>query len=230
MASQVRCRTVADFPTGFDLTTEAVRVAELRFDITAPRSAEDLIDEAEYANDERLPYWADLWPSGRALASELAEQDIAGKRILELGAGLALPCLVALARGAVPLATDWYAPALAFAQANAHAAGVGELATMVVDWSSPPAELFARGPFDMIIGADIAYERRHAAQLSELLARLAAPGAIVVIADPRRPDAHGLIDALRAAGWPYVRTERIVDGRRDEQGPVIHLHRFRIPG
>ena len=107
------------FPRDFDLVTEQVHVAELRFSITRPRSAETLIDEADYAEDERLPYWAELWPSGRVLAAELAGRDIAGARILELGAGLGLPSLVALARGARPLATDWYPVALEFARANA---------------------------------------------------------------------------------------------------------------
>ena len=76
------------FPQDFDLVTEPVRIAEFEFMITRPRAAEDLIDETEYADDQRLPYWADLWPSGLALARGLAERDITGARILELGAGL----------------------------------------------------------------------------------------------------------------------------------------------
>ncbi len=217
------------FPHDFDLVTEAVRIGDLEFALTRPRSAEDLIDEAEYADDERLPYWADLWPSGRALAEELSERDIAGIRILELGAGLSLPCLVALARGAHPLATDWYPVALAFARANAASAGFGDLDTLEVDWSHPPDELFARGPFDLIIGADVAYERRHAAQLADIIGRVAAPSTSVVIADPRRPDANALVGALTASGWTYQRHERRVEGRPDEQGPVIFLHRFARP-
>ena len=214
------------FPQGFDLVTEPVRVAGFEFTITRPRSAEDLIDELEYADDERLPYWADLWPSGMALAAELGEIEITGGLILELGAGLALPSLVALARGAQPLATDWYAVALAFARANAAAAGLGKLDTLEVDWSHPPDELFDRGPFDLIIGADVAYEPRHAAQLATVLDGVAGPATGILIADPRRPDANALVRALSGSGWRYRRDERRVRGRPDEQGPVIFLHRF----
>jgi predicted nicotinamide N-methyase len=221
---------VMTFPEDFDLVTEQVRVAEFELMITRPRSAEDLIDEAEYADDERLPYWADLWPSGLALAAELAEGDIAGARILELGAGLALPSLVALARGARPLVTDWYPVALAFARANAAAAGLGELDTLEVDWSRPPDELVARGPFDLVIGADVAYEQRHAAPLARLLGEVAGDTTSIVIADPRRPDANALVNALSSAGWLHRRDERRVTGRPDEQGPVIYLHRFRRTG
>jgi len=214
------------FPQDFDLVTESVRIAEFEFMITRPRAAEDLIDETEYADDQRLPYWADLWPSGVALASELAELDLTGARILELGAGLSLPSLIALARGAHALATDWYPVALAFARANAAAAGLGVLDTLEVDWSDPPGELFARGPFDLIIGADVAYERRHAAQLARLFAGAAEASTSLLIADPRRPDADDLVSTLVGAGWVHRRDERRVTGRPDEQGSIIYLHRF----
>ena len=229
LASRIRCLAVIPFPQDFDLVTETVRVVDLEFVITRPRASEDLIDESEYADDERLPYWADLWPSGRALATELAEREIAGARILELGAGLSLPSLVALARGARPLATDWYPVALAFARANAAAAGLGELDALEVDWSHPPDELFARGPFDLIIGADVAYEPRHAAQLAELIGRLAGPTTSIAIADPRRPDANALVGALVGSGWEHRRDERRIAGRPDEQGPVVYLHQFTRP-
>jgi len=218
---------VITFPQDFDLVTEPVRIAEFEFMITRPRAADELIDETEYADDQRLPYWADLWPSGLALASELAERDITGARILELGAGLSLPSLIALARGAHPLATDWYPVALAFARANAAAAGLGDLDTLEVDWSHPPAELFARGPFDLIIGADVAYERRHASQLAQLLIKATVRASTsLLIADPRRPDADALVSALVGAGWVYRRDERRIMGRPDEQGSIIYLHRF----
>jgi predicted nicotinamide N-methyase len=220
---------VNPFPAGFDLVTETVQIADLRFAITRPRSAEDLIDEAEYADDERLPYWADLWPSGRVLATYLAEQDLTGRRILEVGAGLSLPSMVAMARGASPLATDWYPQSLEFARANAHVAGLGELPTMQVDWSSPPEALFEAGSFDLVIGADVAYERRHASQLGALLARVTTVATKVLIADPRRPDASALVQTLGDEGWSHMREERRAPGKPDEQGPVIYLHHFRAP-
>ena len=218
------------FPDGFDLVTETVPVGDRTFAITRPRAAEDLIDEDDYANDERLPYWADLWPSGRVLADELAGRDVRGRRMLELGAGLGLPSLVALAGGGTPLATDWYPVALEFARANARAAGLGDLATMLVDWSAPPEALRAAGPFDLIVGADVAYERRHAMQLAPLIAQIATPHTEVIIADPRRPDANGLVGALRDRGWSYRRSERRAPGRPDEQGSLVYLHHFNATG
>ena len=217
------------FPEGFDCVDEVVQIQDLTLTITRPRSAEALITEEEYANDERLPYWADIWPSGRVLAEELARRELVGTRILELGAGLSLPSLTGLAHGALPLATDWYPDALSFARANAARAGFGALATMEVDWSYPPDALFLEESFDLIIGADIAYERRHAQQLGALLTRLATPATEVLLADPRRPDASALIELLKNQGWSHQRDERRLEGHIDEQGPVVYLHRFFSP-
>ena len=42
-----------------------------------------VIDERAFADDEFLPYWAELWPSARRLAAVVAESDMAGLRVLE---------------------------------------------------------------------------------------------------------------------------------------------------
>jgi hypothetical protein len=39
-----------------------------------PRNAEALIDEGDFARDERLPYWAEIWPSAYTLARVLTGQ------------------------------------------------------------------------------------------------------------------------------------------------------------
>ncbi|MCA1728736.1 MAG: 50S ribosomal protein L11 methyltransferase, partial [Actinobacteria bacterium] len=87
-------------------------------------AADALIDEREFARDERLPYWADLWPSAVALAGSIIRYDsktLAGRRVVELGCGVGLPSLAALARGARVTATDHYEAALDFARYNARA-------------------------------------------------------------------------------------------------------------
>lgn len=213
-------------PEGFDVVTEAITVAGLPIRVARPRSAEDLIDEDEYARDERLPYWAEVWPSGRVLADHLAARDLAGLRVVELGAGLALPSMIAHRAGAAVLATDWYPEALGFARANALHAGIGDLPTLEVDWAAPPPELFAAGPFDLVLGADVLYENRHGPQLVPLVTRLAAPHAEVVIADPRRPAADAFVAEMREMGWRHVREEVRYTRPPDEQGRTVYLHRF----
>lgn len=194
-----------------------------------PRSAEDLIDEEEYARDERLPYWAELWPSGVVLAERVAGMDVAGLRIVELGCGLGLPTLVAMDGGAEVLATDWYAEALELLRRNAHAALGRAPETMTVDWRDPPQALLARPPAHLVIGADLLYEERNGDALAALLPRLVRPDGVVVIADPRRPHADRLLAPLAAAGWTERREEVRHAGRVDEAGPVVRLHTLRPP-
>jgi predicted nicotinamide N-methyase len=203
-----------------------VVVGGLTLDLLRPTSAEDLIDEDAYAVDERLPYWAELWPSARVLADVLAEAPLEGLRVVELGCGLGLPSIVALARGATVLATDWYDDALAFARENAMRALGQTLETMAVDWRDPPDRLLQLAPFDLVVAADVLYEERNAAALGELLPYLTAPGSEVVIADPRRPHAALLWPILEKEGWTHSKEDVTLDAHIDEAGPVIHLHRL----
>lgn len=213
----------------FDPVREQVVAGPLRLTIARPRSAEELIDEEEYARDERLPYWAELWPSAHVLAGALAARDLAGLRVVELGCGVGLPSVVAALRGADVLATDWYDAALAFTAANAAAAGA-RVHTLRLDWNAPPDNLVhPGGGFDLALGADVLYEERNGPALAALLPRLLRPGGEVLVADPRRPHAEGLMAPLAEAGWSHVREDVVHGGRPDESGPVIHLHRLRAP-
>ena len=212
----------------FDVVREEIRVGPWPVSVAHPRRAEDLIDEDDYARDERLPYWAELWPSARALADELARRDLAGRRVVELGCGVGLPAIVAALAGARALATDWYREALAFVDANAAQAGA-RVATMLVDWSHPPAALTDAAPYDLVVGADLLYEERNGVALAALLPRLLPPGGEALIADPRRPHAALLLDLLREAGWSLEERDVRHPGRPDESGAVVRLHRLVAP-
>lgn len=213
-----------------DLVTDRVTVGAHRIAITHPRVAEDLIDEREYEVDERLPYWADLWPSGRVLADALAERPLRGRTVLELGCGLGLPAITAHLAGASVLATDWYEVALEYARRNAERQSPGSpLDTMLVDWTAPPPELLARAPFDLVVGADVLYEPRHGPVLADLLPKLVEPAGEVLIADPRRPDAADLLDRLCDAGWELTTDEVRHTARVDESGALVRLHSLTPP-
>ena len=212
-----------DALSGFDVVEETVTAGPHRFQVLKPRTADDLISEDEYAVDERLPYWAELWPSGRVLADRLAQRNLRGLNVVELGAGLAIPSLVAATRGARVLATDWYEPALAFMSVNAERLGLA-VDTMFVDWRDPPQALLDRAPFDLIVAADVLYEVRNAAPLAALLPRLLADDGEVIIADPRRPDAKSFLETLASTGWSIHTDEVAHESRLDESGPIVHLH------
>jgi len=83
-----------------------------------------------------------------------------------------VPSLVAAARGAEVTATDWADDAIALVRENAAANGV-ELTAEVRDWREPWDERF-----DLVLAADVLYERRNVAPLVARLAEL-APVALI---------------------------------------------------
>ena len=180
--------------------TDEIELGSRLLAITHPPDATELIDEEAFEQEEFLPYWAELWPSSIALARAVTALPLAGLAVVELGCGLALPSIAAALGGARVLATDWSSEALAYAERNARDNGA-ELETARVAWASPDA-LVARAPFDLVLAADVLYEARNAAQLSELLPRL---GGEVRLADPGRPALQGF---LAGAGndWLVERT------------------------
>jgi predicted nicotinamide N-methyase len=176
------------------LVEEEVELGDgLRLVILRPPSADELIDEAAFDEEEFLPYWAELWPSGLALARHVAARDLHGLRVLELGCGLGLPALAAALRGAEVLATDWAEEAIELLQQNAGRNGV-LLRVARVRWSEPEPLLRA-APWDLVLGADLLYEARNADQLAELLPSL---GGEVVLAEPGRPYAKEFLEKFRA--------------------------------
>jgi predicted nicotinamide N-methyase len=158
-----------------------------------PRSAEALLDEEAFDHEEFLPYWAELWGSGEELSEEIAERDVSGLRVVELGCGLALPSLTAAVGGAHVLATDWAPDAIELVRENARRNKL-ELEAEVVRWSEPRV-LLERAPWDLVLAADVLYERRNVDELLELLPRL---GDTVLLAEPGRPHAQAFFE--RAAG------------------------------
>ena len=207
---------------------EEVPAGALTLRVLRPPSAEDLIDEDEFADDERLPYWAEVWPSGRVLCGLLAQMDLQGSSVIELGAGIGTGAMVAAMRGATALSTDWYPAAVEFSRWNARNLGL-DMDAMVVDWRDAPAAVTDRAPWDLVVGADILYEARNGTALGALIPRLCGAQTEVIIADPRRPDAKPFVQAMEDAGWRYMREDLPVPGRIDEQGPIVHVHRFRPP-
>jgi predicted nicotinamide N-methyase len=165
----------------------------VRLQILRPPSADELIDEAAFDEEEFLPYWAELWPSGLALACYVAARDLHGQRVLELGCGLGLPALAAARRGADVLATDWAEDAIELLRRNADRNGL-LLRVARVRWSEPEPLLRA-APWDLVLGADLLYEARNADQLADLLPDL---GGEVVLAEPGRPYAKEFLERFRA--------------------------------
>jgi predicted nicotinamide N-methyase len=175
-----------------DLVEEVVPIRGRDFSIMRPRDSDALISYEAFDRDEFLPYWAELWASGRALAETVAARALRGARVLEIGCGLALPSFAAAAAGGRVVASDWSADALVLAESNAERNDV-VVSTVRLDWFAPVDV----GYFDLVIAADVLYEERNTAALLDLLPDL---GREVWLADPGRATA-GRFFADAARDW-----------------------------
>jgi predicted nicotinamide N-methyase len=196
-----------------DLVEESVALRGVALQVLRPRDAEALLDDHAFEHEEYLPYWAELWPSGVALARRVAVRALRGARVLELGCGLGLPSLAAALAGGRVLATDWSPQAIELLEQNAARNGA-VLETALVDWASPQA-IVERAPWDIVLAADVLYERRNVPLLLELLPRLLDSRGELWLADPGRAPADTLLEGL-AEGWT----------RRSEADGRVMVHRL----
>lgn len=155
--------------------------------------------------DERMPYWAHLWPSAEALAIFLATSPLIqpGTAVLEIGCGLGIPGIVAGLRGARVTLTDYDPEALAFAAANwqQNLPNV-PVDCQVLDWREPNPALAA----DLVLAADVAYERRSFQPLMAALDQLTRPGGKVIISEPNRSVAADFRLRLQEVGFQHTAT------------------------
>jgi len=194
------------------LVTQSVELPSGKLRLLQPEESAELPDDGAVEWAPLAPYWSVLWRSGVALAGELEGAPLDGLRVVELGCGIAVPSIAAARAGADVLATDSDPEALELVAQNAQANGV-QVETVVVDWAQPD-DLVSRAPFDLVLAADVLYERAAVAQLLSLLPRL-APEAW--LADPGRTVA----DAFLAEAHRRWGVETQVRG-------VVQIHRLQL--
>ncbi|MDF1501459.1 class I SAM-dependent methyltransferase [Roseisolibacter sp. H3M3-2] len=217
----------ADLAARFEVARETIDLrdegAHETFDIVRPASAEALIDEDAFARDERLPYWADVWPSARVLAAHLLREGGGGRRLLELGCGSGLVAAAAARAGFAVTASDYYDDALLFTRANVRRAAGVACETRLVDWRAMPDDL---GYFDRVVASDVLYERPYAALVARALVRTLARGGVAYVTDPGRLAAPDFVEQARSLGLDVGEpTTRDVAGYGTRQ--TIRLYRLR---
>ncbi len=176
-----------------------------------PANTDELISEEDYLRDERLPYWAEPWPSSFALARHLVSSESllgggANRRLLELGCGAGLVAAAATLAGFDVTASDYYEDALRFARVNAWRATHRAIETMHLDWRALP-ELMPR--YEVVIASDVLYERPYAELVARTLARTLAEGGVAVVADPGRMATPAFVEACPIVGLRIHQARRL---------------------
>lgn len=113
----------------------------------------------------------------------MVDFDITGKRILELGCGMALSSLLLNRRGGNITATDYHPEAGGYLKINTRLNEDREIPYFRADWDEPDTD---HGQFDLIIGSDVLYDRGKLPCLARFIQGLARPRCEVVVVDPGR--------------------------------------------
>ena len=189
-----------------EIVRDNVFIGDYTFRIDRPAHSDRLFDHpwvrAAYAADRYAPYWTQLWPSARMLAKVIVRENwpAGAGPVLEIGCGLGLAGIAALARGLEVVFSDVDQTALEFAAGNARLNGFQAFRTLLLDFRCPPSD----EKYSVVIGSDLMYEEQMVDPLVGLLRSVLAPGGVCLITDPDRAPARVFRWKLGEAGYDVV--------------------------
>lgn len=184
-----------------------IKLGNQKISLITVSNIDKLLDQVE--KEEDIPFWAELWPSALAMAEFLWDfPKLKESKVLELGAGIGLPGIVAAIKGAKVTQTDFIPLALSFIQENA---ALNKVNTRVVqaDWRNFTLE----ESFDIILGSDILYEPKMHGYIKDILQNSLVKDGFVILADPGRESAQDFVDRLSSEGWFFEKKNYQIEQR-----------------
>jgi predicted nicotinamide N-methyase len=172
-------------------------------------------ERSERGQQEAFPYWSKIWPAALALCQWLKGNPsmYAGKKVLEIGAGLGLPSLFVASEADWVLCSDKESLALDYAQASANHHRYQNLVFRKINWIDAPAPIEC----DLLLLSDVNYEPSVFDELRLLMQTYLRQGTQIVLATPQRLAAREFVSWLE----PFIhsQTVEVVDGQ-----PVSIFH------
>ena len=201
------------------MTPLEVTINTAAYTLHRPGDLESLwegMGQEDLGEDERIPYWVELWPAAIHLAEWIADNPgrVAGRRCLDLGCGLGLCTCVAAGVSARVVGMDHEWGAVRYTRHNAGLNGLPEPGAVQMDWRRPA---FKPGSFSVVFAADIIYEKRFLEPVNAFLKHVLAPGGKVLLSTPRRQATAESLPWLRSMGWSCqsLSDRRITHGSYD---------------
>lgn len=208
----------------FRVVQTAVSIGGQSLSLLHPASAEELINEADFERDERLPYWAELWPSSRFLAARVLEEDGAGRSLLDLGCGAGLVATCAAAAGFDVTASDYYDDAIRFTRVNVWRNTARDARGIVLDWRHLRDDL---GRYNRVVASDVLYERPYGTLVARVIDATLATDGVAVVADPGRVGRDDFTREVKRAGLEVTAQNETayVDGHIRQTITVYEIRR-----
>ncbi len=148
------------------------------------RTAPEPFDLWSRTERDAPPFWAFPWAGGQGLARYVLDHPdtVAGRRVLDVASGSGLVAIAAGKAGARAVtAGDIDENALAAISLNAAANATSQVVPSVVDLAGTD-----HGDAEVVLAADVFYQRDLAAMALRFLRAARAAGAVVLAADPAR--------------------------------------------
>jgi ETFB lysine methyltransferase len=193
-------------PMKYDCETRILNLADMEVRLLEIKNSDELFasllslePDNDNVIDERIPYWAELWPSAIALSRHILKSGRIGKgiEVLEIGCGLGLPGIVAGKKGAMVTFTDYMDDALDFAKENWKQNNTSDAKFQLLDWRNPDRSLAA----DVLLASDVAYEQRAFEPLLKTFDAMLKPGGLILLSEPGRKYMPAFFQKLEAAGF-----------------------------
>ncbi len=151
--------------------------------------------------------------------------DITGKRILEVGCGIALSSMVINKRGGNITATDYHPEVGTFLKKNTILNEGKLIPYHRLRWSNNKSIM---GKFDIIIGSDLLYEQEHILLLSQFIEQHANESCEVIIVDPGRKHHNKFTKEMLKLNYTHsqsrdIKTTEAIDKYK---GLIIQYKRF----
>lgn len=170
-------------------------------------------------DDDYAPYWPHLWSSALPMAEAIEVADWTGvTRTLELGCGVGLVGLAALARGLEVTFSDYEPHAVQLACHNARANGFDKVRSLILDWREPVPQRYP-----LILACDVIYDERDHLPLLNLLTTMLDERGCCWIGDAGRQSASSFVELARRRDFDVE--------LRDESGKIMsapHVGRFQL--
>lgn len=165
-----------------------------------PKDLESLWEEMDSLEEEKIPYWVEIWPACKLLAKYIWEnpEKLRAKIGIDIGCGLGVATLIAKKIGAKIIGLDYMYEALTFARQNALINQVDKPLFVQMDWSYPA---FKEQSLDFILASDVFYEKRFFSGLDSFFKTCLKNSGFVWLSVPDREISKQGIDFLKKAGW-----------------------------
>ena len=176
----------------FPLTLQTILLRGTQIELYVPD--EEALKDAYEKRTILFPYWGKVWASAQAMAEYLIlhPEYTANKTIIELGAGLGLPSLIAARNAASVLCTDYEGEAVTVAQQSALHHHIKKFSAEVLDWNAMPDHLAA----DVLMLSDINYEPAAFDTLMKIIMVFLQKGSTVILSTPQRLMAKDFVASL----------------------------------